>query len=416
MRVLVLSHTFPFPPRWGYATRVYHLLRQLALRHDVTLLTYADHGEQRGHQLGLEGVRVEVVQRKESSRRAKRASQILSLVSVQPFSSRAVLSAEMQTAIDRLCARQPFDVIQIEGAVLAAFKFPAKTAVVLDEHNIDYEVFERMRSSERSFPRRSFYWFEHDRFRRFEQRTWLRVSGCVLTSERDARILRAHAPETPTAVVPNGVDVHDFRPSSGGVEPHTILFNGALDYRPNLDAAHYLTDEILPAVRERYPDVRLTIVGRGDPADLARLKRAGAQVTGEVPDLRPHLQRAAVVAVPVRMGGGTRFKVVEGLAMAKPMVSTTIGCEGVDVIDGKHLLIADTTGAFAAQITRVFENALLAETLGRAGRDLVENEYSWDRAGERIQDFYGHIARQRSAFNVERSLAAVSAQPAAHES
>jgi polysaccharide biosynthesis protein PslH len=170
-----------------------------------------------------------------------------------------------------------------------------------------------------------------------------------------------------------------------------MVFNGTLGYRPNLDAALHLVDDIWPLVRERHPDARLTIVGRGSEADCRRLRRPGVIVTGEVPDVRPYLRDAAVVVVPVRMGGGTRLKVVEGLAMGKAMVSTTVGCEGVGVRDRDHLLIADGAEDFAAAVLRLFADTPLADRLGAAGRGLIESEYSWELAGERMEALYEQV-------------------------
>ena len=213
------------------------------------------------------------------------------------------------------------------------------------------------------------------------------LAGCQKESSPAATTPDA-APDTPTAVVPNGVDTEYFSPGSEPVEPRTLVFNGALDYRPNLDAALFLVDEVLPRVRETHPETKAVIVGRGGPEELDQLRRSGVEVTGEVPDVRPYLERAEIVVVPIPAGSGTRFKVVEGLAMAKPMVSTAVGCEGIGVEHEEHLLVADAPPDFAAAVVRLFEDAELAGSLGRAGREFVEREYSWARAGERLQALY----------------------------
>src|SRR5262249_21940389 len=156
-----------------------------------------------------------------------------------------------------------FDVVQLESSPLCAFRLPDSVSVILDEHNIEYEVFERMQVMERPLLRRSFNQLEFARFRRFEQRSWRRVDGCIVTSEREESIVRAQAPRTLVSVVPNGVDLEYFGPSTSESEPDTILFNGVLDYRPNMDAAEFLVDSILPRILEHRPGARLTIVGRG---------------------------------------------------------------------------------------------------------------------------------------------------------
>lgn len=398
MNVLVVCGDFPFPPRTGANMRVYQLLKQLAARHRVTLLSYAprdDHGQVAAL---TEQVAVRVVERRPQTRGARRLAQLRAIASSDPFSSRHIYSDAMQKAIYELCETESIDAIQLEGAWLCGFSWPRDVSVILDEHNIDYEVFERMRDYETSFVRRWFHGLEYRRFRSFEQRAWTRIDGCAVTSEREVPIVRVAAPRTPTAVVPNGVDLDYFAPSDGSVDPFSVVFNATLEYRPNCDAAYHLVEEIWPIVRSRCPNASLAIVGRAGERDRRRLSQPGVEVTGEVPDIRPYLERAAVVAIPVRMGGGTRLKVVEGLAMGKALVSTTVGCEGVAVRDGEHLVIGDGADAFAAQILGLFgdDGQRQRQRLGAAGRALVEAEYSWELAGERLDGLYRNLALDRA--------------------
>jgi polysaccharide biosynthesis protein PslH len=386
-RVLVVSAHLPYPPRWGFGTRVYQLMRQIAARHDATLLCYASPGNESVARL-REEFPVETVERRPQSTAAKRLSQLRSLASRLPYDCHTTYSREMQHAIDRLCEEREFDLVQIESTLLSPFRFPRGARIVLDEHNIDYETYARMHETERSPLRRVFYRDQERRFRRYEQRRWQEVAACVATSEREAEIMRRHAPDTLVAAVPNAVDVDYFRPDESPAEPRTLVFNGVLDYRPNIDGVNFLVDEVLPRLRERWPDLQLTIVGRGPEGEIKGLARRGVEATGEVPDVRPYLRRAAAVVVPIRMGSGTRLKVVEALALGKPVVSTTLGCEGVDVRDGEHLLIGDTAEAFAAQIERLFESPETGGRLGRAGRELMERQYSWDYAGQRLEEVY----------------------------
>jgi polysaccharide biosynthesis protein PslH len=302
-----------------------------------------------------------------------------------------------------LCVTTSCDVVQIEATVLGGLSVPSAVRVILDEHNIEYEVFERMSEGERSLIRRMYNRWEYQRVRRFEQQCWTRVDGCVVTSEREEPVVQRVAPDIATAVVPNGVDLEYFLPTRDAVEPNSVVFNGTLGYRPNVDAAYHLVDEVWPLVLDGCPDAKLTIVGRASDSDRRRLTRPGVVVTGEVSDIRPYVQRAAVVAVPVRMGGGTRLKVVEGLAMEKAIVSTTLGCEGVAVRDGEHLLIGDGAGEFAARILECFANPELRARLGAAGRRLTEEEYSWRLAGERLDALYKRVAGGRD----ERSSALI---------
>lgn len=388
MNILIISTQFPYPPRSGFTRRVYQLARQLQSQHSVTLLSYAAPEQFDGvWSLGPE-LPARIVERREPTVRAKRAAQGLSLALPGPYSCRDVFSSDMQEAIDELSAREQFDYIQLESSLLCTFRFPPGPRIVLDEHNVEYEVFQRMGHGERSVPRRAFNRVEHYRFRRFERYWWTRVDSCAVTSERELRIVRQHAPRTPVTVVPNGVDLDYFRPEPGHIEPDTVVFNGILTYRPNLDAAQHLIQDVWPRVLRRRPGARLEIVGRVTRSDAARLKGPGVIVTGEVPDVRPYLRRAAVVVIPVRIGGGTRLKVLESLAMAKPTVSTSLGCEGLAVRNGEHLLIGDGSDAFARQIIRLFEEPDEGAALGRVGRQLVERAYSWELAGSRLTQAY----------------------------
>jgi glycosyltransferase involved in cell wall biosynthesis len=391
LRVLVIGAWFPYPPQWGWATRVYHLSRQLARRNDVTLLTYAARNDL-ANVPGLEReLRVVTVPREQPSTMQRRTTQAVSLFSNVPYEPYATRSRAMQEAIHDLLEAARFDVIQLESTLVWPFRFPTGAKLVIDEHNIDYETYGRMRDDARSPVRRLFYSVEEARVRRYVQDAWRRAAGCVVTSDREDAIVRRNAPHTPTAVVANGVDVDYFKPGAQAVDPDLIVFNGAIDYRPNLDAAQFLVDEVLPRVHARRPGAHIAIVGRGGDGELAALRRDAVEVTGVVPDVRPYLERAAVVAVPIRAGSGTRFKVVEGLAMARPMVSTAVGCEGIGVEDGRHLLIAEDPRAFADAILRLLEDPVRAAQLGREGRALVEREFSWERAGERLEDLHRRV-------------------------
>ena len=405
LKILIVSPRFPYPPRSGAATRVYQLARQLSARHDVTVLSYASEHERDGVVALAAQMRVRAVERPVLSARGKRAAQALTIVSRRPYYCRGIHSRDMQRAIDDLCSAQQFDLIQLESSVLCALRFPGHPRLVIDEHNIESEIFRRTCDGERALPRRVFNHVEYLRFRRFERMWWKRVDACVVTSERERPMVAACAPDTPVVAVPNSVDLDYFEPASTPPESQTVVFNGILTYRPNVDAVRYLIDDIWPLVRARHPDARLTLIGRSDGVDTRPLMAPGVEVLGEVPDIRPHVHRAAVVAVPVRIGGGTRLKVVEGLAMGKPIVSTTLGCEGLAVRDREHLLIADDPRAFAERIFEVFENPQRSAQLGSAGRRLVEDRYSWDLAAERLEALYRKLMGEQTGPSTETELA-----------
>jgi sugar transferase (PEP-CTERM/EpsH1 system associated) len=391
MRILIVSAQLPYPPRSGFAVRVYQLARRLSESHEVTLLSYARAKDREAAAELARELPVRTVEHAPPTGGGKRARQLRSLLDSRPYCCQAAYSRAMEREIHELCAHGDVDAVQLESSYLCALAVPASVKLVLDEHNIEYEVFRRMFRGERSLPRRAFNQLEHVRFRRYERAWWRRADGCLVTSERERQIVSEHAPDTPVAVVPNGVDLNYFRARPPTRPTQTVLFNGTLDYRPNVDGAQYLIERVWPLVRSRCPAARLLVVGRADPATTRRLSRPGVEVVGEVPDVRPYLERAMVVAVPVRIGGGTRLKVLEALAMGKAIVSTTLGCEGIAVRDGEHLLLADDTSSFAERVVQLLERGRDSAALGRAGRELIERRYSWELAAERAEALYAQL-------------------------
>jgi glycosyltransferase involved in cell wall biosynthesis len=212
-----------------------------------------------------------------------------------------------------------------------------------------------------------------------------------MTSQREVEILHALSPATPATVVPNAVDTDFFTPAAAPVDPDAIVFTGLMKYRPNVDAAIFFVRDILPRILAKRPTAVFYLVGGEAPPAVTRLASAHVVVTGSVDDVRPYVHRAAVFAVPLRMGSGTRLKVLEGLSMGKPMVSTSLGCEGIDLAHGKHLLIANEAETFADAVVELMANPEMAGRLGVEGRDLMLRRYRWETATEELEGFYRQL-------------------------
>ena len=262
---------------------------------------------------------------------------------------------------------------------------------------MEYELLYRMYQTERSPLRRLYNWMEYTKFRREEQDCWHKADACILTSEREQQILNAQMPRKPTHVAPNGVDIDYFRPSAASVDPNSLVFTGLISYRPNTDAVLFFVNEVLPHIVKARPETVFSIVGMGPPDEVTRLVGLNVKVTGEVPDVRPYIEKASIFVVPLRMGSGTRLKVLEGLAMGKPMVSTRLGCEGIEVQDEEHLLMADDPQAFARAVIRLMDDRELALRLGTAGRTLVESRYSWESIVETMEQFHFRLTAGKAA-------------------
>jgi glycosyltransferase involved in cell wall biosynthesis len=290
---------------------------------------------------------------------------------------------------------------------MSSLRIRSRAPLILDEHNLEYELLERTVREERSPLRKLYNWIEYRKLRREEHRNWRRADVCIFTSPRERDIFGAFLPEKRAIVVPNGVDVDYFRPTHTTPDPSTIVFTGLMRYRPNADAVISFVREILPRIRHHRPEAVFTIVGSGVPPEVARLAGPNVVVTGTVADVRPYVARSAAFVVPLRMGSGTRLKVLEGLAMGKAMVSTTLGCEGIAVRDGEHLLVADEPDDFARAVLRLFDAQDGAAALGARGRALVEQEYAWGSIYSRLESFYVEMIREAWR---EPDIAAVTAQ------
>lgn len=388
LRILIVSPSLPYPLIWGFGIRVYQIIKYLAARHHVTVLAYARPDEQHSvSALEQTGATICTVVRDEPTTAAKRQAQLSSLLSSDSFQWRSLESIAMQSAIDRLLTTEHFHIIQIESSQMTGFEFKSPAPLLVDEHNIEYELLYRTFVTERSALRKVYNWIEFRKFRHEEQRSWKESDGCILTSDREEAILRRISPRTSTLVVPNGVDIDAFQPAPGARDPNSVVFVGVMHYRPNVDAAIYFAREIMPRLLRERPSLTFTIVGGGPPDELLRLASKNIVLTDRVPDTRPYVARAGVVVVPLRMGSGTRLKVLEGLAMGCPVVSTSVGCEGITVLDGEHLLVADDPPAFARSVLRLLDDEALASRLGRNGRVLVEQRYSWQSVLRQLEDF-----------------------------
>lgn len=387
---------------------MFHLLAHLAQRHSVTLLTYARPDEASAvANLRAAGYDLRVVARPLQPRIRRRLGQASSSLSPVPFAVQEARSSAMQNEFDGLVASNRFDAVQVESSSMQWLETGAQYRLIVDEHNLEHEVPERLRLTESSPLRRAYHGIEARKWRRVERALWHRADACMITSAREAEVVRREAVHTPVAVVPNGVDSAYFGEGAASPEPDTLVFVGLLTYRPNLDAITHFVRNVWPRILLLRPAARLTIVGYGRERDLARLRRPQVRVTGWVPDVRPYVRDAAVSIIPLRAGSGTRLKALESFSMAKAVVSTSLGCEGLEVDDGEHMLIADSDADFARATLEVLRDPVLARRLGTAARGLVEDRYVWRRCTEPMDRLYEHLF---SASAASRQLATLSPQ------
>lgn len=254
----------------------------------------------------------------------------------------------------------------------------APIPVVLFAHNVEHMIWKRLSEVQPHGWRRAALGLEWRKMRRYEARACGRARLTIAVSEADRALLADAASHANIAVIPTGVDTAYFAPDGLREAAATLVFTGSMDWYPNEDAILHFMDAILPQIRRDVPDVSLTVVGRNPTPRLrAAGAAAGVRITGTVDDVRPYVAGAAVYVVPLRVGGGTRLKIFEALAMGKSVVSTTIGAEGLPLVPGTHFLRADAPAEFARAVVSLLRDPARRRALGSAGRQLVEARYSW---------------------------------------
>jgi glycosyltransferase involved in cell wall biosynthesis len=397
MKILFVTPYLPSPPRFGAQRRLDGLMRGLSTRHEVSLLSFAADDEHLSNSLRETSSYCHKVTTVPASIvgldvGAKRVMQTRSLFSPRSFEYRLCYSEEFQKRIHQVLADTDFDVVQVEFCHLGIFDYTSKRErqplLIVDEHNIEFEIIQRTAASEGSFARRFYSAVNWRKLRREEMGTWRKFDGVVLTSNRDEDVLRGLMPDVRTTVVPNAVDLDYFKTSSVPREPATLIFFGAMNYHPNIQGVSYFVSDVLPRIAKEVPAVRLLVVGQNPPESIRALAGPNVEVVGFVDDPRELLDRASAMVVPLLIGGGTRFKIVEGMAMSTPIVSTYLGAEGLDVEHGKHLLLAGNSEELARETIRLLKNPELGRRLGREARLLAEERYGWPHAVRQLESFY----------------------------
>ena len=272
--------------------------------------------------------------------------------------------------------------------LFAAANVPFGTGVpvVLFEHNVEYLIWQRLSTLERSPWKRVLFEMEWRKLRRQEADACRRADLTIAVSDEDRQRLATLAPGAKTGSIPTGVDTSYFKPAGRPEIPARLVFSGSMDWHPNEDAVLYFGEAILPLIRQHVPDASLAVVGRHPTPRLREAaERLGLIITGTVDDVRPYLDEASVYVVPLRAGSGTRMKIFEALGMAKPVVSTTVGAEGLALKDGREFVAADSPQAFAEAVVALLHDEARRRALGEAGRSLVVERYAWPQVAREFE-------------------------------
>jgi polysaccharide biosynthesis protein PslH len=392
MRILFVALTSPFPPTNGHRLKVWALLQALAHDgHSITLLILAVSSEEAKDSGALLDLCEHVETIPALSHSGVLAGQYLGrlvrLFFPQPYGAARFRCQRLKERILEVLGSGDFDVILCDGEYnMQNLPDSLPVPVLLNKDDVGYLLVERYAQVQRNPAKRLYGWLEARKIRRFERNAVNRAT-VMACSDFDRNLLQALCPATRVMIVPNVVDTEKYAPTSEG-ELSTVLYQGGMDWYPNRDAADFFIVSVLPHLRRLVPGVKFVVAGRDPSGSVAKqfARFSDVRFTGTVPDMRDEIARAVVCVVPLRIGSGTRLKILEAAAMAKPVVSTRLGAEGLDFEDGEEILLADDPGDFARAVAELLRNPDLRRALGQAARRRVEAQYGMAALRESLRE------------------------------
>jgi sugar transferase (PEP-CTERM/EpsH1 system associated) len=390
VHILWLKTELLHPVDKGGKIRTYQMLKELKRDHQITYLTLDDGAaaaEAREQATEYCHDVITIPHHTTEKFSAAFYSELASnLLSPLPYAIKKYYSAPMRKQVSQLTASRGFDVLVCDF-LAPAVNVPQEVAcpTVLFQHNVEAMIWKRHFEVQSNPVKRIYLRGQWRKMRAFEHRSCGRFDTVVTVSREDREMIRREYETENVYDVPTGVDVEFFKPS-GAVpsDANNLVFTGSMDWLPNEDAIRYFTDQIMPLIKDKVSDVTLTVVGRNPYPGLLELSKHDDSiiVTGRVDDVRPFMEKAAVYIVPLRIGGGTRLKIFEAMAMEKAVVSTSVGAEGLPVRNDEELILADTPEAFAESVVRLLHNQALARRLGRGAATRVRETFGWRRVAE----------------------------------
>jgi len=410
LRILWLSHFVPYPPKGGNLLRSYNLIREAAVHHDIDVLTFvqkkplqtmfptAEQGiaEARQHMLGF-CKRIEFFDiHSENSRYGNHLLALKSLFTADAYNINWLKSAEFAARAKQLATENLYDVVHFDTISLATHaELFANTPKVLNHHNIESHMLLRRAENETNLLKKLYFFLEGKKLENYEQRKCKLFNSNITCSKLDKERLEQIVGTANVESIPNGVDLEYFTPDEKITPtPDSLIFAGGLGWYPNAAAMHFFADTVWPLLKRRRPNIILNVIGRDPTPHLKSIaaKDACFRIHGFVDDVRTHLNAAAVYVCPIKDGGGTKLKILDALAMQKAIVADEIACEGIDVINGKNVIFAQSPEQYVEAILKILDSPELRNQLGKAGRQLVSDNYSYREIGARLAGIYASIA------------------------
>jgi sugar transferase (PEP-CTERM/EpsH1 system associated) len=406
MNILFLTPRLPLPADTGAKIRTFNLLKNIAVENKVTLLSfYFAENNQAVEQIKNLGIELHLVKARERIKPTK-------IFSRRPLSIAKYRSEEFKQKLRELLSNTKFDLVHFDHIHMGQYVADVKgLPTVLDEHNVEFLILKRCADIEKSLVIKMLFKSQAKKMARFEGKLAIQFSRCLTVSENDKKnLLELAKYNAYVEVIPNGVDTEYFNTRDEGREtkddshgtPYAVrdtkldtalVFTGSMDWLPNSDAVLYFCKDILPLIWQKNAEVKFYVVGKNPAKEILRLARADSRivVTGQVPDVRPYLAQAKVFVCPIRIGGGTRLKILEAMSMEKTVVSTTVGAEGISYTAEKNIVIKDTPKAFSQAVLDLLESESQRKQLGQEARIFVQSNYDWSIITNKLLAVYRSV-------------------------
>jgi glycosyltransferase involved in cell wall biosynthesis len=387
MKILWVNNVFLHPTTRGGQIRTLEMLKRLSRRHEIHYVAHDDPRMPEGlarageYSARAYGCPYGITLR---SNPAFLMKTVQNLFSPRPSLIDRRRSPAMRRMVEKLLQEVEFDSLVCDF-LTPSINLPRLEDWVLFQHNVETMIYRRYAVTARDPVRRCYFRMQAERLFRYEREVCRKVRHVVAVSEADAAVFRKEFGAPRVSAIPTGVDLDSFAPPAPALAGADLVFVGAMDYQSNIDGIGYFASQILPRIRQRKPDCSVAVVGRNPLPEVVEMGRRDPRilVTGTVPDIRPYLWAAKVAIVPLRIGGGTRLKIYEAMAARTPVVSTTIGAEGLEAHDGENIYLADTPEAFAARAVELLESPGERKRLSDAAWRMVAERFSWEKvAGE----------------------------------
>lgn len=402
MRILQLTPRLPYPPDEGGRIGIFNLTKYLSSRgHEITLLCLTANQ--------VENIRANIQELKKwcdvevvyENTKTKLWGLLLNLFFRIPYTISKYHSRKVKDAIREILSKEKFDIVHIDSLHMAyysrfinrEFSLP----IVLREHNVETTIMERFYKNQKNLFIKFYAYLQWKKLRRYEAKTCGAFDKCFMITKEDEEKITKMNPGVKSCIISAGVDISYFYPLKVKEEPFSLIFVGNMRWFPNVDGVLWFHNEVLPRIKEIFSEVKFYIVGHKPPIEVKELgkKDKNIIVTGFVKDVRPYVAKNSLYVVPLRIGGGMRLKILEAMAMEKPVISTSIGAEGVEAANGKDIIIADNGKNFAERTIKLLKNKDYRKRIAKNGKKLVEEKYKWESILEKLEEKYVEVVRRR---------------------